>query len=82
MITLCNRKNTNESLGENEERHSYGKTHQRQICKATENTTDCQQGLCVLFGDFQVKWLEIIFQSSLEGGVKGEGSSLPGQSMK
>lgn len=58
-----------------------GTVLEKHICKATENTTKCQQGLCVLFGDFQVKWLEIIFQPSLEGGVKRE-SSLPGQSMK
>lgn len=50
MITLYNRKNTNESLGENE-KHSTGKTHHRQICRATENMTGCQwtSGICPLW---------------------------------
>lgn len=81
MITLYNRKDTNESLGENEEKHSTGKTHQRQICAATENITGGPQGLGVLSVDFQLKRLEIIFQPSLEGGVKGKNSLLD-QSMK
>lgn len=78
---LYNRKNTNESLGENEENHSTGKTHQRLICKATENITGCQEDLCVLFVDFQLKRLEIIFQLSLEGRVKRK-NSLPNQYVK
>lgn len=50
MITLYNRKNTNESLGENE-KHSTGKTHHRQICRATKNMTGCQwtSGICPLW---------------------------------
>lgn len=52
MITFYIRKNTNESLGENEEKQSSENTHQKQIFKATENITGCQEDLCVLFGDF------------------------------
>lgn len=74
MVTLYDRKNTNESLGKNEKNHTTGKTHQRQICKATENMTGCQEDLCVLFVDFQLKWLEIVFQLSLEGRVKRKNS--------
>ena len=54
-------------------------THEH-ICKATENITECPQDLCVLFGNFQVKGLENIFQPSLEGGIKRKNSP-PGQSM-